>query len=182
MNIVNEDKKKDQKLKQLEKNLTSDKDSVVLSAIKKLRDEGNEKFIPILIETMVTTESTEVEKEIIAFLNDLKNTASAPYLIEAIKNDDYTDYKSILIGIFWQSSLDASEHLAFLVEQAIEGDFMTAFEAVTVIENLDGTFTESEIMDATYTISENIENIKGEKKKLLLLSLQETLKNLKVEY
>lgn len=160
--------------------LASDNTKKVLTALKQLRKHGKPEAIKPIIDVLTNTKDEAVKQEITTFLYDLKDESTIQALIDLVENEKYAASKSLLISIFWQSALDGSNHLSFFIQQAVKGDYMTCIECLTVIENFDATFQEEEIMDATYDLSEAIENEDSEKKNLLI-SLHSVVSSLNME-
>ncbi len=113
---------------------------------------------------------------------DLKAENTTQAIINAIENDKYFSIKAFLISIFWQSGLDASNHLSYLVQEAVNGDFNVCLEALTVIENFDATFGEDEVNDLIFDVEETIDMEENEEKQKLLISLRMVLQQLNVEF
>lgn len=165
------------------KDLKSDDTEKVLTAIKQLRLHGQKEAIAEVLAVLIETTNEEVKKSITNLLFDLKSEDSVLPIIKAINDKKYVSIKPFLISIFWQSSLDASEHLGSLVRIASKGDYNSCLEVLTVIETFDTSFDEDQIMDAVYDIEEKLDDyeIDEEYRKLLYL-LKETVSSLKVEY
>lgn len=165
------------------KDLKSDDTEKVLTAIKQLRLHGQKEAIAEVLAVFIETTNEEVKKSITNLLFDLKSEDSVLPIIKAINDKKYVSIKPFLISIFWQSSLDASEHLGSLVRIASKGDYNSCLEVLTVIETFDTSFDEDQIMDAVYDIEEKLDDyeIDEEYRKLLYL-LKETVSSLKVEY
>jgi HEAT repeat protein len=165
------------------KDLKSDDTEKVLTAIKQLRLHGQKEAIAEVLAVFIETTNEEVKKSITNLLFDLKKEDSVLPIIKAINDKKYASIKPFLISIFWQSSLDASEHLGSLVRIASKGDYNSCLEVLTVIETFDTSFDEDQIMDAVYDIEEKLDDyeIDEEYRKLLYL-LKETVSSLKVEY
>ncbi|MCO6499814.1 MAG: hypothetical protein J5I47_05480 [Vicingus serpentipes] len=173
--------KKDNRFNNIIKSLSSNKNEEVLTAIKQLRKHGKPEAIPHLLHLHQTTTNDEVINEITQFLFDLKDQSATETIINAIAKETNNSKKAFLISIFWQSVLDASDHLSFLVNQAIQGDYMVAVEAMTVIDNFETTFHEDEIMNIFYDLDEAIEH-EEEDKKELLITFKEAIRSLSVEF
>lgn len=148
--IMSENKK----LKSLIEKLSSGSDTTVIDAVNELREHGGELSVAPIIETLVSHPSERVKSEIIDFLFDLKSEDALKPLIAAIADKRNKEYKNTLISALWHSSLDASDHLTFLVEQAITGDYLTCLEVLTVVENLNGPFDNAELETLIDTINE----------------------------
>jgi hypothetical protein len=173
--------KKDKRFNNIINNLTSVSNKDVFTAIKQLRKYGKAEAIPHLFYLYKKTEDKEIKDNLISFLFDLKDQSTTPKIIELIAEEDNHEDKAFLISIFWQSSLDASEHLSFLVTQAISGNYMVCLEVLTIIDNIESTYQEEEIMNLEYDIHEALES-ETEEKKQLLISLNNAIKSLNIEY
>ena len=145
------------------------------SAIRKLREKGNQKTITAVLSLLVERPSANVLEEIRRFLFDLKNDAAIEPLIETIGDSRFAEFKSLLISTFWQSSLDGSDHLLFFIEQAYQASYEELLEIITVIENLNGPFTEDEILNGVTILNEFMEEEDDEQKRNLLISMVEVL-------
>jgi len=179
--MENKREKKDNRLNNIIKDLSSHKKDAILTAIKQLRKHGKPEAILPLISLHQTSTNQEVIDAATNFLFDLKDQSATSTIIDIIKNETNNKHKAFLISIFWQSALDASEHISFLVKQAVIGDYMVAVEVLTVIENFDTTFHEGEIIDIEYDLDEAIEEEESDKKQLLL-SFKSVIKSLNIEF
>lgn len=154
----------------------------VLTAIKQLRKHGKPEAIFPLLKVLITTQNDDVKQGISAFLVDLKDQQAIAPLIDAIQEKQFEPIKNQLLSVFWQSPLDASEHLLFFVRQAIEGDYLTAMEVFSIIDNYNGVvFQEDEINDAVFDLEEAID-LDNTEKSTLLLSIKNEIQQLTVEF
>lgn len=119
-------------------NLESADHELVLNTIKKLRESGNSAYLPKLIGLLHESGNNEIKKEIGKLLAELKHRDAIPVLIEAIQNKNYSKNRQLLVSACWENGLDYSNHLSLFVDLVIEGNFMVAFEAYTVIINMSG--------------------------------------------
>lgn len=175
-------KRNDNKFNNIIKDLQTNDTKKVLTAINQLRKSGKPEAIEPLLDSYLSNKNSEVQQAIIALLFDLKAENTTQAIINAIENDKYITIKAFLISIFWQSGLDASNYLETLVQEAINGDFNTCLEALTVIENFDATFGEDEVNDLIFDVEENIEVEESEEKQKLLISLKMVLQQLNIEF
>ena len=162
-------------------NLSSENNKDVLTAIKQLRKHGKPDAINHLVNLYKNTKDEEVKTSLRNFFFDLKDQSSTATLIEAIENEADIELKTFLISILWQSSLDASEHLKSLINEAINGDYMTCVEVLTVMDTFETTFQEEEIQDLDFDLADAIDNDNGEKRDILI-TLKNALTTLKVEF
>jgi len=150
------------------KDLSSKDEKKVLTALKQLRKHGKPEAIRPLIEVLKNSTNEIVRSEVLSLLYDLKEQNVVDEIILAIEDEYFVNEKALLIAIFWQSSLDGSEYLSTFVKEAIRGDYLTCIEVLTVIENFEATFQETEVEDLKYDVDEAIELEETEKRNLLI--------------
>jgi hypothetical protein len=118
-------------------NLSSGIEDVVLKTVNNLRSSGSANYLPILADTLMNTSSEEVRKTVLSLFGELKDKASVEVLMDMIVDNHYLPVRKELITSCWQNGLDFSPYLSQFVDWVIEADMEIAFEAFTVIENLD---------------------------------------------
>jgi len=168
-------------VKTILKEFTASDPKIVLEAIAKYRKDGNAKTFKALLSVLKDTDEPTVEAEIIQFLFDLKDEESIPVLIDAIQDTEMQYYQSFLVSAFWQSAIDGSDRLDLFVKTAISGEYLTTLEALTVIENFDRAYPQSELLELEADINEAAEKELNEDKKALLISLSDVVRNLPFE-
>jgi hypothetical protein len=120
----------------------------VKSAISALKSNGNHTVVQPLIEIVNQCEDVSIQNEIWHFFHDLSDSSVAAEVIACLQNELYLPIHIPLLNSMWNSKINYSEYLHILVAKAIEGDFMTAVECLTIIENLDGPFYEQSLFEA----------------------------------
>jgi hypothetical protein len=168
-------------IKQIKTALASSNKEHVLEGIKLSRAHGNRQTFELMLSTLKATDEPEVEAAIIQFLYDLKDESSVEPLIDALNNEEMSYYHSFIIAAFWQSAIDGSAYLDLFVKKAIEGEYMTSLEALTVVENFDSSFPDDLLMELDADLMDAIEGEELEEKKNLLISLKEVVAKLPVE-
>ena len=142
-----------------------------IEAIKALKIHGNETAIEPLIALYVDTTNNVVQTEIVALLNTLKADNVQENIIECLTNPDYEPAHQIILSSIWNSNLDYSDYLNEIVTTAVNGDFMTAMECLTIFENMEADLTEEKVMPPLVTINQYLnDNIGEESPKHSLLS------------
>ncbi len=102
-------------------------------------------------------------------------------LNKAIENEKFIPEKATLLSIFWQSSLDSSEYISNIVKQATSGDYLTGIEVLSIIDNYDNTFQETEIEDIKFDLDEAIQAEETEKRNILI-SIRMAIDSLNLEF
>ncbi|RIH65869.1 hypothetical protein D1164_06265 [Mariniphaga sediminis] len=132
--------------KNIKAKLFSADTATVVSALNSLKEEGNVSYLPILFDLLNSNPETEIEKEIIYILSNLKIKEAAPVMVEALQAPGYDSIRKKLTTACWQNGLDYKEFFPVFVDLVIQEDWETGFEAFTVIENME-TFPGREVLD-----------------------------------
>ena len=123
------------KIKELVEILNKDNIFGITEAIDLLRQEKPfEGAIGLLTAFYDKTDNMQVRKSISGFLNDLKDQSACEEVIKEVRKDWKPDTISMLISSCWQSGLNYSEFSLDLAKVFLEGDYVTAIECLTVIE------------------------------------------------
>jgi hypothetical protein len=122
---------------QLKKNLFSAKTDVVISAIEKVKEKGNKLYIPLLFDLLNSSPEIEIETEIKNLLGTIKDKNTVNSFMRAIEDDKYKGIRKTILTACWQNGLDFSTFLPVFIDLVIQEDWETAFEAFTVIDNLE---------------------------------------------
>jgi hypothetical protein len=161
--------------------LSSKDEKKVFTALKQVRKHGKREAIIPLIDLLCSTTNEDVKNKIAAILFDLKDQSAVEDLVIALEDEQYNDEKAILVSVFWQSSLDSSDHITTIVQQAIKGDYIVGIEVLSVIDNYDTTFQETEIEDLKFDLDEAIQTDETEKRDLLI-SIRSAIDELNLEF
>jgi HEAT repeat protein len=156
------------RVKNIIADFSSSDEKKIFTALKQVRKHGKREAITPLIDLLCSTNNEEIKNEIAAILFDLKDQSVVEDLIIALEDDKYNDEKATLVSIFWQSALDSSEHITTIVKQAINGNYIVGIEVLSVIDNYETTFQETEIEDLKFDLDEAIQTEETEKRDLLI--------------
>jgi hypothetical protein len=148
-------------------NLSSGDRTVIIETLHKLRTEGATPIVPIVIKLLAENEDEEIRKQLVAFLNDLKDNSAIPAIMEAIDNEKYHHIREVLVSSCWQSGLNYGKYLADFVNLILTSDYPTAVEAFTVIEENISHLNSDEAKTMALRASQVIENADSEMKPLL---------------
>ena len=158
-----------QKLKHNEMivSLQSNDPKIVNKALLDIRKLGNSSLLPQLIEIFVTTKNEQVQLGLKSVFNQLKESQAIDHLMTALKNSSYKNHHQIFAAAIWESGLDASSHLQSLVEIAMDTDYLTCLDILTIIENIEEGLSESDIENTIAALSEQLQWKKSENDPLL---------------
>jgi len=118
-------------------NLFSADTDIVLSAIEVVKNKGNKLYIPILFDLLNSLPEPEIEAEIKNLLGTVKDKETINGFMRAIENDKYKPIRKSILMACWQNGLDFSTFLPVFIDLVINEDWEIAFEAFTVIDNLE---------------------------------------------
>lgn len=162
----NEDNNK--KLRLQIASLRSSNKSAILGTLKELRSEGDVSVLPELFNLMLIQEDEEILDEIASLLNDLKDKEAAEVLAEAIANPEYEKIQTSLVAACWQNGLSYGKHLTTFVNVVVSGDYSTAIEAFTVIEEAVGDIKPEERTALVRSLKSKVKQVDEQKKALFV--------------
>ncbi len=172
-----QEKVRQKKLVEIKKNLQSTEEVLVLDAIKNVKKHGDASVIEYLVHVLVNTDSEAVKGEIVQVLNTLKDQEVVEPIIEAVRDPKTEGYRNLLVSALWQAGLKVRGHLDFLVETAMKGDYLTAFECLTVIESADEIGSREEIEQNLQHLATYIESNQNKENLPVIQSIWEDLRN-----
>lgn len=124
-----------EKLTDLDTVINSKNNSLIIEAIGLLRDEQPfEGAIGLLTSLYNKTDDYLIRKAVEGFMNDLKDQSACEEVINEIRKKWKADTISMLVSSCWQSGLDYSGYTTDFAGIFLEGDYVTAIECLTVIE------------------------------------------------
>ena len=97
----------------------------------------------------------------------MKYSDAIPRIVDAIQDKKYASELKELVSVCWENGLDFSQYLSLFVDLVIESEFMVAFEAFTVIENMVGKIDDSYKNEQVEKIRAAKETAPAEKMSLL---------------
>jgi len=125
----------EKKLKGFAEILKKDNTLLIVEAIELLRlEKPYEGVVGLLTAFYNQSDEFTVRKTISGFLNDLKDQSVCEEMIKEIRKKWKADTISMLVSSCWQSGLDYSQYSLDLVKIFLKGDYVTAIECLTVIE------------------------------------------------
>jgi len=145
------------KLASIQKDLESEEDVVLIAALKEAKEYGGPSLIPQLVNLLGKTESDAVRNELQSLFYGLKNQDVLPSLLDAIRSDDALIHRGFLISVLWQSRLDAEPIFMELIELAVDSDYMTILEIVTVVENMSRPSDDDTLTKAINLVQEKLQ-------------------------
>lgn len=156
--------------KNILKGLESADSLKVIDTIEELRSSGRASDIPLLVELLHLTQNPEIKSKITGLFANLKESDTIPLIIGAIQNQKYAPELKELVACCWENGLDYSNYLSLFVGLLIDNEFAIAFEAYTVIMNLE-TRIDHKIIDQEIDLLERALSSAPEQKRQLMLDV-----------
>lgn len=150
------------------KDLWSEDEKTVLKAIHRLRQTGSIHYIPELLKLLEKSGRENVEKELTRFLADIKDPAISSYLVRGLKDPGLENARGNIVSACWQSGMDYSGELDLFIRLFLEGDYRTALECFTVIEESAMNLEPGDISAVRDQIIRKLDDVSNEKKPLAI--------------
>lgn len=147
----------------IKQNLFSAQNETIISAINSIKENGNKHYIPMLFDLLNSAPDPEIEKEITQLLGNVKDKESVNIFMRAVENNKYKSIRKTILSACWQNGMDFSTFLPVFVDLIINEDWEIAFEAFTIIDNLETLPSEEIIRMAREKINNSIETVNEQK-------------------
>lgn len=144
-------------------NLFSADTKTVIAAINQIKQKGNKLYIPILFELLNSNPETEIETEIKSLLATVKDKDAVAVFMSAFDDEKYRPIWKTVLTACWQNGLDYSNYIVTFIELIINEEWEIAFEAFTIIDNLEFLPEQKIIDESRKIISSSIESANEQK-------------------
>jgi HEAT repeat protein len=135
----------------------------ILKSLYEVRNSGSIKILPVLLNLLNDRTDSEINTEIIRLVSELKSPEAVPVIAKSLKENDFGNYEDDIIAACWQSGLDFSSYLSVFAEMFIKGDYSSALESFTVIEETLINATEDEVYACIHFLKEHEYMVSDEK-------------------
>ena len=136
------------KIESLLLDVKSSNTAIAKTAFEGLKIVGEPSILHPIILELNTKNHTEKNALILEFLACLKDRKARSVMMDLIQQTELKEYQQLLLSTIWNSPLDYTDYLEIFVDLALKGDFIITLECLTIIENLDGPFSEKSVMEA----------------------------------
>jgi hypothetical protein len=130
------EKQQEKKQAALLADLRSTDTKKVMSALKNTADDGTGDFIVPLLELYRDTPSEEIRERVSELLSSLKVSEAEDIFIDALEDERFIEQRGAILSFMWNSGFQAAEAIDTITRCALEGDYMTAIEAMTLLDSL----------------------------------------------
>lgn len=147
----------------IKENLFSVDETTVLTAIDKISKKGNKLYIPILFDLLISEPEKAVKDAIEKLFATVKDKDATETFISVFTDEKYKSIWKTVLTTCWQNGLDFSTYIVTFVELIINEDWEIAFEAFTIIDNLEFLPEQKIISETQQLISTTLESADEQK-------------------
>ena len=133
--------------------LTDSSESVFKNALESLSESGDISVMEPMAQVMFKTADRSRKHLIAEFFANIEKPEAKSELVRIIQSLENPNEQIQLLNVIWNSRMDFSEFLLEIIELAIDGGFEVAMECHTIIENMDGPFEESDVLESQLLLS-----------------------------
>lgn len=160
------------KLSHLKSAAKSGNPELIEHALAEIRDRGDHTYIAPLVAFIHQSPPREVKQKIYQLFVDLKQESSVEPLMAEVQNEKDPDVLQSLLACCWQNGLNYSKYLPYFVQLVIDEEFLVAFEAFTVIENMYGKIDREVEVSLVAKVEASLRQADGQKQHLLKALLE----------
>ncbi len=129
----------------------------VKKALEKLSRNGNLTIIPKLLNILILETNADIKKMISEFIANVQDPGIVDINMEFIKSNEKPETIISITPCIWNSKHDYSRYISDFVSLAVEGDYMMALESLTIMEQMNGPFDESWLLESQLFLKEYVE-------------------------
>lgn len=148
----------EKKMNQLISDLNSGSETKISQAIKTLEEHGDSRAIKPLANVLLTSDSPDIQKEILELFSSLKDSSSAVEVMDILQDPQFAAIRPAILTTVWNTKVDFSSYIDDFVGIAVQGDFMEVLDCLTIIENMEGPFMEEDILECQLHLKNYLED------------------------
>ena len=130
--------------------LFSAEEDTVINTLKIVKKSGDAELFNVVLELLNLNTNEKIHGEIVDIINNVKDDKVVPIMINAIKQMRFSKSLHALVTGCWMSGLNYGKYIDIFTDVFINTDFITAFEAFTLIENIEPKNIPPEILEKSY--------------------------------
>lgn len=171
-----QEKMRQKKMAVIKADLQSDDETIVLAALKLVKQHGDPTVIDYLCMVLNKFEDDAVQKEAKNILFSLNESENVPALIEAAGKAENKDLSATLLAAIWESGLDAFHELDNIIQLSLKADYDELIEIMTIIDNIDFGAETEPIEQNIKVIQEHLTTNQNDDRSALLVSIVRILR------
>jgi hypothetical protein len=166
---------------EIKRNLFSDDDAIVRAAIQRCQEEGSALLVEPLIAFYASNAPEELRMEVATMLSSLKVSGVDGFFLSAINNPEMIHVRKDLLSFIWNSGLQPVNAIGDISKIAVEGDFATVLECLTILESLETVVPEEIVLDSISTVRQFLSSQSKSEKNTLLVEYLRILDDMRAQ-
>jgi hypothetical protein len=134
--------------------LTHPDDKKVKDALNRARESGDAQWIRPLASAFAARPEDAIREEMADLLGTLKVSAAEGELLAMLDEPEFEHVKADLLCFLWSCGFTCPGRLAKVTRVACEGDFRQAMEGSTLVEQVESTEHEQDVLEALVVVRE----------------------------
>ncbi|HDJ34295.1 MAG TPA: hypothetical protein ENF21_09400 [Bacteroidetes bacterium] len=122
-------------IRKIRKQIRSGNPAYVMEGIRICREHEEADILSDLIRVLSKDPAPALRQAILGLISDLNSQLAVPVLVRAIRENPRHPYLQEILAACWQSRMIFHEHIPFLIDLIISGNYMISLESLTILEN-----------------------------------------------
>ncbi len=166
-------------MKQALLDLFNKDDSKVMKALKTITRSGTADEIPALMDVYIKAEDGPIKEELIKMLSSMKLEGGDSVLVGLLREERFKDHHVFILTSIWNSGYQPIDHVDVIVNAGLQGDYMTNFEVLTILENLEPPYDMDVIAVAALNVDDHLEENLPDERTPIIQQVQQVLEHYK---
>ncbi|HDR88564.1 MAG TPA: hypothetical protein ENN63_02910 [Bacteroidetes bacterium] len=122
-------------IRKIREQIRSGNPAYVMEGIRICRDHEEADILSDLVRVLGMDTAPSLRQAILGLISDLNSQHAVPVLVRAIRENPRHPCLQEILAACWQSRMIFHEHIPFLIDLIISGDYMISLESLTILEN-----------------------------------------------
>jgi hypothetical protein len=144
------------------KNLNSKDDKLVKASLDTADKKGTIEWVKPLLHAFRDRPEDQLRERMRLMLSSLKLSEAEDVFLSELESGVSMSIHADILGFIWSAGFDPSHRIDLIVQVATSGDFRTALEGLTIVEECEGVEDEGVILEAILNVRAAIEGNKDE--------------------
>jgi hypothetical protein len=153
--------------------------SKVMKALAKVKRDGRAVHFPVLMDLYVKTADGPVKEALNTMLQETKLEGADEVLVGLLEAERFKEHQAFILTCIWNSGYQPIEYLDVIVKAGLGGDYMTAFEVLTILEHLEPPFDMDVLTVAHLDITDHLDTNEPNEKTAILHQIKDLLEQMK---
>jgi N-acetylglutamate synthase-like GNAT family acetyltransferase len=140
------------------KDLTHSSPAKVKASLERAKKHGDETWIRPLLEAFAGRPEDGLREEMRTLLSTLKLSAAEEVFLQALQEEAFATIQADILGFLWSCGFTCEGNLSLVAEVACQGDFRQAMEGATLLEQVESTAHEKDVLEALVATGEALQD------------------------